>query len=238
MAKRPIPSIAADFNSVVSFLTDNGIVSASAPATLLENARRIHRATFSLILWRFRLRGIAPHGKAFIEEIASDSLQILPQVLMGYSKTAKLLMRGIIENTLRHLYFSDHPVEFARMNREHKWYVQIGDLLDYLRIHPAFLSTEPKFDAISRLAALHGELSAGIHGRQVQDLEMRLALAKIAYSQADAQRLMQLTERCAQNANFMLAVFHKERLTRFQSEDRRIILQTIPPRGRHVWTHL
>jgi len=72
----------------------------------------------------------------------------------------------------------------------------------------------------------------------VQDLEMRLALSKIAYSQADAQKLTQLAERCAQNANFMLAVFHQERLAHFQLEDQRIILQTIPPRGRHVWTHL
>jgi hypothetical protein len=205
---------------------------------MLENAKRIHRATFSLILWRFRLKAIPPHGKVFIEEIASDALQILPQVLMGYGKTAKLLIRGIIENTLRHLYFSDHPIEFERMNREQKWYVRLEDLFDYAKIHPSFLRTESKFDAINRLASLHSELSAGVHGRQVQDLEMRLALRKIVYSQAEATKQTQLMERCAQSANFVLAVFHQERLAHFQAEDRRIIFQTIPPRGRQVWTHL
>jgi hypothetical protein len=238
MARRPIPSVAADFASAISFLTDHGIVPAAASAKLLENAKRIHRATFSLILWRFRLKPIPQHGKVFIEEIASDALQILPQVLMGYGKTAKLLTRGIIENTLRHLYFSDHPIEFERMNREQKWYVGLEDLFDYAKIHPAFLRTESRFDAINRLASLYGDLSAGVHGRQVQDLEMRLALKKIAYSQVEAAKQTQLIERCAQSANFVLAVFHQERLAHFQSEDRRIILQTIPPRGRHVWTHL
>jgi len=238
MARRPIPSVAADFASAISFLTDQGIAPTTAPAKLLENAKRIHRATFSLIFWRFRLTGIPQHGKVFVEEIASDALQILPQVLMGYGKTAKLLIRGIIENTLRHLYFYNHPVEFERMNREQKWYVTIEDLFDYAKIHPAFLRTESKFDAINRLASLHSDLSAGIHGRQVRDLEMRLALKKIAYSQTEATEQTQLVERCTQSANFVLAVFHQDRLAHFQPEDRRIILQTIPSRGRHVWTHL
>jgi hypothetical protein len=238
MAKRPIPSVAADFTSVVTFLTDQGIIPAAAPVKLLENARRIHRATFSLISWRFHLKHIPTHGKVFLEEIASDALQILPQMLMGYGKTAKVLIRGIVENTLRHLYFSDHPIEFERMNREQRWYVKMEDLFDYAKIHPAFLRTESKFDAISRLASLHSDLSAGVHGRQVQDLEMRVALKKIVYSQSDANKQTQLVERCTQSANFVLAVFHQERLAHFQPEDRRIILQTIPPRGRNVWTHL
>jgi hypothetical protein len=238
MARRPIPPVADDFTSVISFLADRGIVPTPTPAKVLENAKRIHRATFSLILWRFRLKPIPQHGKAFIEEIASDALQVLPQVLMGYGKTAKLLIRGIVENTFRHLYFSDHPIEFERMNREQKWYVRLEDLFDYAKIHPAFLHTESKFDAINRLASLHSELSAGVHGRQVQDLEMRLALKKIVYSQVEATKQTQLIERCAQSANFVLAVFHQEQLAHFQAEERRIILQTIPTRGRQVWTHV
>ena len=70
---------------------------------MVRIARTIHGNTYSLILWRFRLRGLPEHAKVFIEEIASDALQILPQIMMGYSKTAKLLIRGISENGL-------HPV--------------------------------------------------------------------------------------------------------------------------------
>src|SRR5271157_4323404 len=175
MAKKPIQSVAGDFALVLEFLKKRGIVPATPPNPLVESAKRIHRATYSLILWRFRLRRIPEHGQVFVEEIASDALQLLPQVLMGYGKTTKLLTRGIVENTLRHLYFSDHPIEFERMNREQKWYVSLEDLFDYAKIHPAFLRTESRFDAISRLASLHSDLSAGVHGRQVQDLEMRLA---------------------------------------------------------------
>jgi hypothetical protein len=238
MARRPIPSVAGDFSLVVSFLKDHGIVTSTPPVTLIETARKIHRATFSLILWRFRLKGLPDHGRVFIEEIASDALQILPQVLMGYGKSAKLLTRGIVENTLRHVYFSDHPIEFQRMNRESKWYVRIDELFDYAKIHPALLRTEPRFDAISRLSALHSELSAGIHGRQVRDLEMRVALNKITYSAGTARTEAQLIERCAESANFLLAVFHRASMASFQLEDRQIILHTMPPRARSLWSEM
>lgn len=238
MAKQAIPSVAADFALVMSFLKDRGVVPLAPSTTLVNSAKRIHQATYSLILWRFRLKNLSEHGKVFVEEIASDALQILPQVLMGYGKTAKLLTRGIVENTLRHLYFSDHPVEFARMNRDAKWYVRMDDLFDYARIHPTFLDAEKKFDAINRLSTLYSELSAGIHGRQVRDLEMRIALNKISYSDQAAGKEVQLVERCAAITNFLLAAFHHSKTVSFELEDRRIILRTMPPRARQAWNEL
>src|SRR5580700_3028951 len=137
MAKRAPPSVTDDFNGVMEFFKSRGIVSASPPVQLVSEAKKLHRATFSLLLWRFRLKHLPEHSRVFVEEIASDALQILPQALMGYGKTTKLLTRGVVENTFRHLYFSDHPVEFARMNLERKWYLGIEELVEYLLAHPA-----------------------------------------------------------------------------------------------------
>src|ERR1700674_4341730 len=128
MAKRSHPSVATDLAAVLAYLKERGIVPATPQPTLLENAKKIHRATYSLVLWRFRLRGLPDRGKVFIEEIASDALQILPQCLMGYGKTTKLLTRGIVENVLRHLYFSDHAIEFHKMNQEQKWFLTMAEL--------------------------------------------------------------------------------------------------------------
>ncbi len=237
MAKRPIPSIAADLKEVISFFKDRRVIPSSPPAPLVENLRRIHRATYSLILWRFRLSALPECGRVFIEEIASDALQVLPQVLMGYGKTAKLLTRGIIENTVRHLYFLDHPVEFEKMNRGKKWFLTMEELFDYLRAHPAFLESEAKFDAVNRLATLHSDLSAGIHGRAVRDLEMHTALKKLVYSNAAARVEADYVEKCAAASNFLLAMYHRAKLSSFQAEDRRIILRTMPARARRVWRY-
>jgi hypothetical protein len=238
MARRALPAVAQDFAAVLSFLQARGIVPASPSVTMLDDSKRIHRATYSLILWRFRLRKLPEYSKVFVEEIASDALQILPQALMGYNKTTKLVTRGIVENCLRHIYFADHPVEFERMNREQKWFVTIADLFEYAKVHPVFINTEPKFDALGRLKNLYSDLSAGVHGSKVRDLEMRLALNKIKYDEAAVHAEMLLVERCAESVNFLLAAFNHEKMDRFPLEDRRIILRTMPPRARQVWRGL
>ncbi len=158
--------------------------------------------------------------------------------MMGYGKTAKLLTRGVLENVLRHLYFSDHPIEFEKMNRDTPWHMKVVDLIGYLKDHPLFSESEKKFDAIGRFAALYGDLSAGIHGRQVTDLEMRAALQKIKYSDEKAEKEMALIERCAESSNFLLAVFHGKKMAKFEAEDQRIILRTMPPRARRAWTEM
>ena len=40
------------------------------------------------------------------------------------------------------------------------------------------------------------------------------------------------------HSNFLLAVFHRQKMAKFDLEDRRIILRTMPPRARQVWTEL
>jgi hypothetical protein len=155
---------------------------------------------------------------------------------MGYVKTGHLLTRGIIENTLRHLYFSDHPVEFERMNREAKWYMSVESLFDYPKTHSAFLELESRFDALNRLSTLYSQLSAGVHGRTVRDLEMRIALADIQCDDAALEKQTEAIERCAEAANFLLAVFHQRQMRSFPAEDRRIMLRSMPSRARRIWT--
>lgn len=238
MAKRVIPSVAQDFDAVLKFFMERGIIAEKAPGELVSSARRLHRATYSLILWRFRLRNVPEHGLVFLDEIASDALQILPQALMGYGKTTKLLIRGVIENTLRHIYFLDHPIEFARMNRESKWYLNMEELFAYPQIHPALLDTDKQFDATNKLKILYSELSASVHGRRVQDLEMRVALNRIVFDQRAFEDQVSVVERCSAASNFLLAHLHKEEVRRFQAEDHQIILRTMPARARQLWKGL
>jgi hypothetical protein len=236
MSSPSLPAaVAEDFASVLALLQSRQIIPEKPTTNLVNNARRIHSITYGLILWRFRLRNLPEHSKVFLEEIASDALQILPQIMMGYGKTAKLLVRGVLENALRHLYFSDHPIEYQRMNRDKKWFQTIDSLCDYAKSHPVLWKIEPKFDAINQIGSIYSELSAGVHGRSVHDLEMRAALQRIAYDEESAARETDLLARGAAAVNFSLAVFHREKVRAMQIDDRRIILRSMPPRARQLW---
>ena len=170
----------ADFENVTDFLKRRGSLAQPVTPNMLTVARKIHRHTYSLILWKFRLEKLPAHGQVFIDELASDALQILPQVLSGYNKSSKLLTRGIIENVVKHVYFCDHPVEFARMHLPKKWYITVSELFDYMKHHPAFDDTRDKFDAVANLAGIYSELSEFVHGGTVRHLEMKEALEEIA----------------------------------------------------------
>jgi hypothetical protein len=235
MSKRPIPVVADDFTAVMTFLKGKGIVPANASAALLGHAKRIHGYTYTLIFWRFRIRNLPEHSKVFLEEIASDALQILPQALMGYAKTTKLLTRGIIENTLRHVYFSDHPIEYQRMNRDKKWYLSVSDLCEYAKVHPEFSVTERKFGAISQLTSLYSDLSGGVHGRTVGDLEMRTALGRIMYEEEAVGTEVENLRKCAEAVNFLLAIFHLPKVRLLAVEDQRVLLRGMPAVARSVW---
>jgi len=72
----------------------------------------------------------------------------------------------------------------------------------------------------------------------VPTVEMRAALRKIVYSDQAARKEVELVERCAAGVNFLLAVFHREKMARFEVEDRRTILRTMPPKARQVWRQI
>lgn len=58
MAKGPTTSPAAqDFQGVMAYFTSKGIVSDTPTSSLIASARKLHKATYSLVLWRFRLKG-------------------------------------------------------------------------------------------------------------------------------------------------------------------------------------
>lgn len=227
--------LADDFGEVRAFLVERAILDAAASETRVQYARTIHKYTYSLILWRFRLKKIPDHGRFFLDELASDAIQVLPQALSGYNKTAGLLIRGIIENLLKHIYFVDHPVEFARLNRDRRWYLTTEQLFEYARTHFDFVETEPKFDAIAQLSSMYASLSEIVHGRTVSHLEMRAALTHILCQEQSLKALSVHVTKCAQAANFLLAIFHRAQMKGFSVAERRILLRAMPPQARAVW---
>jgi hypothetical protein len=234
--KPPDHPCKTDFTEVMKLFLQRGIVPPNPPPKLMETAKVIHRYTYGLILWRFRLGELPPHSAAFLDELSSDALQILPQTLMGYDKTTSLLIRGVLENALRHVYFSDHPVEFARLNRDRKWYVGMDSLFEYARNHFDFVVTEPKFDCVSQISSLYSSMSETVHGRTVHNLELREALAQIAFDQELATRHAANVVKCAQAVGFLLAIFHRKALRTFSSNDRSFLLRSMPTEARQIWT--
>ena len=144
----------------------------------------------------------------------------------------------MIENVLRHIYFRDHPVEFERANRERKWFMSVDGLFKYATSHYVFCEDKASGRAIQELRELYDELSATVHGRKVAHLEMRAALLEVVFDQDVFDKQCVYVAKCAEAANFLLLVFHRDQASRFPDESRRIILDTLGAQARQAWQGL
>lgn len=225
-----------DFKEVLDFFVERGIVRKDADPKLVEIAKIIHKCTYGMVLWRFRLSNRPIHASIFLDELSSDALQILPQILMGYNKTTCLLIRSVLENALRHVYFSDHPVEFQRLNRDRKWYVSTDFLMEYSKSHYDFVLTEQKFDCLSQISSLYSEMSEYVHGRAPRNLQLHDALSSIEFDSELALKLASNVEKCSQAVTFLLAIYHRVEVRSFSLSDRRFLLRLMPAKARQVWT--
>lgn len=226
---------AQDFTEVFQFLKTVSVVPTPIPSKMEAMARQVHRATYPLILWKFRISGLPPNASVFLDEVASDALQVLPQMLLGYTKTVHLLLRGVIENTLRFVYFYDHPIEFHQMNNKEKWYIGTDKLFDYIKSHPNHSIAEQRFDAINKAQILYSDLSASVHGRAAKDLESRASLSKVVFSPTEAAKDLQLAKKCSEAANFILSIENRSALAKFSLADRKLIFGAMAPAARTVW---
>lgn len=238
MSRRKLYIVEDDFLRVVSFLKSKCVIPDNPDPIVLSSLRQLHALMFSLVFWRFRLKRIPSHSRVFLHEIGSDAIQILPQAMMGFTKPTCLLIRGIVENTLRYIYFFDHPVEFARMNREKKWFLTTEELFAYPFVHPRMVDLKAGFTPIDRLKTLYDDLSSIVHGRTVDRLEMQRALVQIRYNQTSMDTILDWAKRCTESSNFLLATFHIDQFRNFDQTTRRVLVLTMPSIARRQLTGL
>ena len=74
----------------------------------------------------------------FLSEILSDLLKITKLSFLGFESTALIILRRTIENFYNHIYYTDHPIEYAHLNLGKNEYTPIEKLKLYYDTHPIF----------------------------------------------------------------------------------------------------
>ncbi len=223
MSARYPNAIRIDFAEVLSYLQGRPLVPGSLPQDVLNSLRIIHRYTYSIMFWKVCLQRIPACGRPFINEMASDALQVLPHVCVGFSKTARLLVRGMVENLVRYIYFVDHPVEFDRLHGPQKWFPFFKDLSEYAQNHPHFDGDTLWRQALVDLSSIYSELSESVHGQRVTDLEMRSEISSVQLVAVTAETEATLVKRAATSINLVLAMFHSDQYLNLSAEEKRIV---------------
>lgn len=234
MPRKPyLDPVYVDLDDTVAHLETRTTVPVHFKTHVLPVARQLHSAIYSLCLWSYFL-DLKPRGQVFLDEIASESIQILPHALEGYFKTPMLLTRGIVENLLRHIYFMDHPIEFQKVNSSEKLYFTAEELFEYCRTHPAIKPLLKKFDAAGKLRTLYSELSAAIHGGKLTDMNLHRSLEEIKFDLPKFKEIVKKVAAVTESSNFLLLVIHQKRLGIIPPNLRKILVMSVPLSGRRA----
>jgi hypothetical protein len=143
-------------------------------------------------------------------------------------------MRGILENTLRHVYFFDHPVEYELSKEESEWHMKVRDLMDYIARHPLLRTVNDAASGLAQLTSLYKELSARVHAGNARRMEMRAALNAIQLDLNAMPVTAREFEQLAQVCNLQLAALHAKQVRRFKPAERQAIWDVLTPDGRRA----
>ena len=193
----------------------------------VEHITKIHEITYSLALWSYIYKDSNNNSKYYLDEIRSDCVQAIPLLLMGYKKPTSLLIRGLIENSLKHIYFYHHPIELQRLFNEDKYYISMEDFYKYLYHHPTFIKQIKKFDFPHRLRETYREYSLLVHGKKLDSLQLYKSMTQIKF---DRDFLIQYCidlKQIGNIVNFMFVLFYKNEFDTYRKNYKTIILNNI-----------
>jgi hypothetical protein len=224
--------IESDFDLLRKHLIANKLVTEEWLAKNLSSLRIIHKIVYSFLVWDSCIRKRNNCGKVFLHELRSDAIQSIPIVLGGYKKATALLLRGLVENTLRYIYYSNHPVEYTWLNSGH--YMQIKDLIDYAKKDPRFSSSERARESLDELWSTYTDISKYVHAQATKHMELVRAMEEIRFDHTFFKWYLQKLKKFGSLANLLLIMFNHDRYASFDPEFKRLLVRTVNKGDRHL----
>lgn len=218
--------IKEDFKKLEIFLTTKGYINSNNFKASKNSFRKIHERIYSLVVWVHKLE-YSDNKIVYLRELVSDAIQSIPVFALGFPKPGFLLVRGCIESLFKHIYYFDHPVEYALLSLEPKSYLTIKELGKYIKGHPSFRSFEHIDDFVNSLIEDYFELSKKVHSTDPSVLELLEALDSIEFDKVSVDNYVNVMTRVTGFINGLLVIFHGIEFHKFQDGYRKIIINTI-----------
>ena len=231
----PVNFLEKDFEDLKEFLIKKRLISENEDKGILTNLKHIHKVCYSFALWDHNLARIPYNGKVFLKEIRSDAIQSIPLLLLGFKKPVSILLRGIIENSLKHIYFIDHPVEFEWLTTKSKYFPTMNDLYDYTISHPSLKSVFEKIDIVDVLKQKYIKSSMLVHSRDVSHMQLVKSLSGIKRDEGFITDYKSDLIDIGNVINLMFGLVHKERFNKFNQFSQEIILNCMNRKTRRIF---
>lgn len=235
MIDMPLNFLEKDFEDLKKFLIKKRLISTDEPTEILIDLKHVHKVCYSFALWDHNLAKIKYNGRVFLKEIKSDAIQSIPLLLLGFKKPVSILLRGIIENSLKHVYFIDHPVEFEWLTSKFKYFPTMGDLYDYTKSHPSLKNVIEKIDIVDVLKQKYIKSSMLVHSRDVSHMQLVKSLSSIKRDEEFIKDYKSDLVDVGNVINLMFGQIHKKRFNRFNQFSQETILNCMNRKTKRIF---
>ncbi|MBW1728200.1 MAG: hypothetical protein JRJ62_11615 [Deltaproteobacteria bacterium] len=216
-----------DHNKLLGYLKNNNIYPLHYEKKIKKDVKEIHNHIYSICLWSNEFDEVPINQKIFLIQMRSDAIQSLYLSLLGFKKPVKLLLRGLIEDILNHLYYYDHKIEYERLETEPKYYQSNKYLWDYLKNQPRMKPIIEETETFSTLKQYYGDLSKYVHSSSSEYVEYINTIDKIYFEIDFFKQYKKEIINISCCINYLLYVFYKVNVE-YESELYNYIIKFIP----------
>lgn len=215
-----------DFEDFKSHLQNSGVPETVFDSESLVVFKHIHKVVYSFVLLnkRIQVRGVC---KEFFDEIISDYIQIIPQIARGYNKISIYLLRDILENCLKYIYYHDHKIEYTWLKETDKYYPSMGSLLENLSLHPKLKKHVEKLNLKNKIKHQYFDLSKFVHSRSCNYMQLSKYLKAIKFEKKSLEEYLQEFSIISDTVFMLIILFNLTKFSKLDIKEKRIILNSM-----------
>jgi hypothetical protein len=196
--------------------------------------RKLHYNIYTLCDLNHELSKYKDSRTIFLDELNSELVQILVLLPLGFHKPVSLLKRACIEDTLKHIYYVDHSVEFSLLNESERNKVELTYLFSYLYKHPKFKKIRGFNDIYNPITFIYDKECKVIHGASEKYLQLNKTISKFKIDSNDMKDSIEDTVKLVDNISALLIIFHTDKFYKIKVEKRNAILKAISNNNKKI----
>jgi len=187
----------------------------------------LHKRLFSLGELKYQLKIQDNERMDFLDELHSDIVYVMITAILGLKKSLFLSIRGCIEDTIRHIYYKDHPVEFLILNKAGDSQISVADNFAYLQKHPSLEKPKKLCDLINDLHSFYGISSRYVHSSSLQHFQLSKSVSSIKFTDAEFKKQILDLGSILEKLIVILIIFHRSLFDNISVPSKRMILQSV-----------
>lgn len=196
--------------------------------------KRLHKSIFCICNLEYELCKTEKERPDFLHELHSDFIQLLVLVPLGFKKAFSLFLRAGIENSLRHIYYKDHPIEFTLLNKSTENRLAIKELFNYLKKHPFTFGTKNFEKIYTFIYDQYDKQSRVVHGTSKDYLQLNKTIKEIKISDKELTDIINDVEEIANYLMTLLILFHKKQFDKIHIDHKNLILSCLSNQNKRI----